>query len=53
MANIFENLKLLKKDMEDRGWVIDSFIFSYNNEDFIVLVKLFVGNEKRKKNTHL
>ncbi|AIQ16601.1 hypothetical protein H70357_07900 [Paenibacillus sp. FSL H7-0357] len=49
MANIFENLKLLKKDMEDRGWVIDSFIFSYNNEDFIVLVKLFVGNEKKKE----
>ncbi|OKP87647.1 hypothetical protein A3842_05965, partial [Paenibacillus sp. P3E] len=28
--------------------VIDSFIFSYNNEDFIVLVKLFVENEKKK-----
>ncbi|WP_340021955.1 DUF6037 family protein [Paenibacillus sp. FSL K6-1096] len=49
MANIFENLKLLKKDMEDRSWVIESFIFSYNNEDFIVLVKLFVENEKKKE----
>ncbi|GGG07027.1 hypothetical protein GCM10010912_59590 [Paenibacillus albidus] len=49
MSNIFENLKLLKKDMEVKKWVIDSFIFSYNNEDFIVLVKLFVENEKKKE----
>lgn len=24
MVNVFENLKLLKLDMKDKGWVIDS-----------------------------
>ncbi|MBY0114557.1 DUF6037 family protein [Paenibacillus xylanexedens] len=48
MTNVFENLKYLKKDMEAKDWVIDSFIFRYNDEDFIVLVKLFAENEKKK-----
>jgi hypothetical protein len=51
MTHVFENLKYLKKDMEAKGWVIDSFIFRYNDEDFIVLVKLFAESEK-KKNTY-
>lgn len=48
MTNVLENLKYLKKDMEAKGWVIDSFIFRYNDEDFIVLIKLFAENEKRR-----
>ncbi|WP_340015673.1 DUF6037 family protein [Paenibacillus sp. FSL K6-1318] len=48
MTNVLENLKYLKKDMEAKGWVIDSFIFRYNDEDFIVLIKLFAENEKKK-----
>lgn len=47
MVNIFGNLKLLKRDMDLKGWVIDSFKFNYNDEVFIVLVKLFLGNEKK------
>lgn len=45
MVNVFENLKLLKLDMKDKGWVIDSFYFRYKQQNYIVLVKLF---EKRK-----
>lgn len=44
--NVLGNLKLLKKDMENRGWKIDSFLFTYNHQDFIVLVKLYSENEK-------
>lgn len=43
------NLKLLKKDMEVKGWVIDSFIFRFKKVDYIVLVKLYSKNEKKDK----
>lgn len=43
----FENLKLLKKDMVLKGWVISSFLFRYKNMDYIVLVKLYEETEKR------
>lgn len=46
MANVFENLKLLKQDMKNKGWVIDSFYFRYKQQNYIVLVKLFEKNEK-------
>lgn len=49
MANILGNLKLLKADMEKKGWVIDSFLFKYKNQIFVVLVKLYGENEKREK----
>ncbi len=48
MAHVFGNLKLLKSDMEAKGWVIDSFIFKYKNEEFIVLVNLFAEKEKKQ-----
>lgn len=44
---MFENLKLLKEDMENKDWCIDSFLFSYKQQDFVVLVKLYGDNEKR------
>ena len=44
---IFEKLKYLKKDMESKGWWIDSFLFSYNEQDFIVLVNRYEINEKK------
>lgn len=49
MVNILGNLKLLKVDMEKKGWVIDSFLFKYKNQTFVVLVKLYGENEKREK----
>ncbi|TZG00095.1 hypothetical protein FW781_09255 (plasmid) [Chryseobacterium panacisoli] len=45
--HILQNLKLLKKDMEDKGWVIEAFTFNYKNINYIVLVKLYIENEKR------
>lgn len=44
---MLENLKLLKDEMKNKGWTICSFIFSYKNTRYIVLVKRFVGNEIR------
>lgn len=44
---MLENLKSLKEDMKNNGWTICSFIFKYKNENYIVLVKRFVGNVKR------
>ncbi|MFP3833083.1 DUF6037 family protein [Chryseobacterium sp. SIMBA_028] len=46
-AHILQNLKLLKEDMEDKGWVIEAFTFNYKSESYIVLVKLYVEDEKR------
>ncbi|ELB2162910.1 hypothetical protein QNZ85_004752 [Vibrio parahaemolyticus] len=48
MMNIFENFKLLKLDMEEKGWIIDAFSFSFKKVDYIVLVKLFQNNEVKK-----
>lgn len=44
---VFENLKSLKFDMENKGWLIDSFLFKYKQQEFIVLVKLY--SEAAKK----
>ncbi|MGL1957835.1 MAG: DUF6037 family protein [Colwellia sp.] len=47
--SIFDNFRLLKEDMEDKGWVIDAFPFKYKNYDYIVLAKLYQDNERRPK----
>lgn len=49
MTFVFENLKLLKRDMESKGWIIDSFNFRYKQQNYIVLVKLFERSEKTPK----
>ncbi|WP_437831586.1 DUF6037 family protein [Niallia taxi] len=49
MANIFENLRSLKVDMEKKGWYIDLFTFKYKQQDYIVLVKLYEEGEKKPK----
>jgi len=46
--NIFENLKLLKDDMERKGWVIEAFPFNYKKVDYVVLVKLYQDNEVKE-----
>lgn len=47
MANL-ENLKYLKDDMVNKNWSICDFIFVYKRIEYIVLVKRFVGAEKRR-----
>ena len=47
MRTILKNLILLKKDMEKLDWTICSFIFSYKQVEYIVLVKRFVRNEQK------
>jgi hypothetical protein len=44
---IFENFKLLKKNMECNDWMIESFIFNYKNINYIVLAKLYLKDEKK------
>ncbi|WP_237276158.1 DUF6037 family protein [Tenacibaculum ovolyticum] len=46
---VFENFKLLKKEMEKNRWVIEAFPFNYKNNDFTVLVQLYLEGEKRPK----
>ena len=47
--SVFENFKLLKKDMEENGWVIEAFPFNYKNNNYIVLAKLYLKDESRPK----
>lgn len=42
-----DNLKPLKKDMQDKGWVISSFCFDYENRGYIALVILYQPNEPK------
>lgn len=44
---LLENLRRLKEDMRNKGWTICSFLFKYKKIEYIVLVKRFVGTEKR------
>lgn len=45
---MLEKLKSLKEDMKNNGWTICSFIFKYKDQNYIVLVKRFVGTVERK-----
>lgn len=45
---LLDNLKELKKNMEENNWVICSFLFRYKEIEYIVLVKLFAANERRE-----
>ncbi|OWA37174.1 hypothetical protein B9G55_03645 [Saccharibacillus sp. O16] len=42
-----EQLKALKKDMEKKRAEIDSFLFTYENFEYIVLVHLYSFDESR------
>ncbi|MGK9490271.1 DUF6037 family protein [Bacillus pumilus] len=44
---MLENLKTLKNDMVNKNWTISSFWFTYKRVSYVVLVKRFVGSEKR------
>ena len=44
---MLKNLRSLKSDIIDKKWTISSFMFNYNKVDYVVLVKLFVGLEKK------
>ena len=44
---LLSNLNELKNDMVSNNWTICSFLFRYKSVDYIVLVKRFVGKEKR------
>ncbi len=43
----FENLPKLLKSMEQKDWIIDSFLFRYKKEDYAVILKTY--NEKERK----
>lgn len=43
----FENLRLLLNDMERTEWLIDSFPYSYNNVDTIVILKRYKDGERK------
>ncbi|VWX36710.1 DUF6037 family protein [Exiguobacterium oxidotolerans] len=45
--NVFENLKSLKSDMQRNGWIIDSFLFKYKNQNFVVLIKLYEESARK------
>lgn len=44
---LISNLNELKNDMVSKNWTICSFLFRYKLVVYIVLVKRFVGKEKR------
>ncbi|CAD7548860.1 DUF6037 family protein [Aeromonas hydrophila] len=43
--NVLESLRVLKGDMENNGWVIDAFPFTFKEIDYIVLVKLYDADD--------
>lgn len=45
--SVFASFKLLKKDMESLGWVIEAFPFKYKNYTYIVLAKLYQEHERK------
>ena len=46
---IFENFRLLKEDMQNEGWIIEAFAFNFKTINYVVLVKLYLENEKKPK----
>ncbi len=48
MAEIrFKHLPKLLSSMEEKEWVIDSFIFKYKKEDYVVILKLYNDTERK------
>ena len=48
MAEIrFKNLPKLLSSMKKKEWIIDSFLFNYKEEDYVVILKLY--NDKERK----
>lgn len=47
MAVRFGNLVALRGDMEKKGWIIDSFPFSYNGVNTIVVITLYKDGERK------
>ena len=48
MTNIrFNNLPKLLNSMRKKGWVIDSFLFNYNNYQYIVILKTYIEAERK------
>ena len=45
---MLENLKLLRDDMKEKDWTICSFIFTFKENEFVVLVKRFLEKEKKE-----
>lgn len=43
----FKNLPSLLKDMEQKKWIIDSFLFQYKDEKYIVILKRYKDNERK------
>lgn len=43
----YENLRLLLKDMEQKGWLIDSFLFQYNRVNTVVILKRYKDGERK------
>lgn len=46
--NLFENFKLLKEDMEKKGWIIEAFSFRYKNVNYLAMVKLYQSHEVKE-----
>ena len=43
----FKNLPKLLSSMEKKEWVIDSFLFNYKKEDYVVILKLYSDTERK------
>ena len=43
----FKNLPKLLSSMEEKEWVIDSFLFKYKKEDYVVILKLYNDTERK------
>ncbi|MFC2578635.1 MAG: DUF6037 family protein, partial [Veillonella parvula] len=45
---MLSKFKQLKEDMEKNDWTITSFLFTYKSIKYVVLVKRFIDNVKKR-----
>ncbi|MCC9062089.1 DUF6037 family protein [Flavobacterium piscisymbiosum] len=46
---LFDNLSLLKEDLEKNGWILEAFNFNYKGNNYVVLAKLYLKGEEKPK----
>lgn len=51
MLELIERINLLKSEMIKNGWMVEPFLFKYNNVNCVVLVKRYTENEEKVKNS--
>ncbi|MBN3554012.1 hypothetical protein JYA63_07040 [Fictibacillus nanhaiensis] len=45
---VLQNLKVIRDQLKSNSWTVDAFLFTYKQQDFVVLVKLYPDTKSKQ-----